>query len=102
VDLLIITRETKKYTESDNWLTMLGEPPVIRRQQWGTVTERRVCLPSGLEVEFGITTKDWVSISPIDNGTLRVVSDGMKAIYDPRNLLDTLSRAVAVNSPASS
>ena len=54
----------------------------IRRQTWGLVTERRMLLPSGLPVEFGVTSAEWAAL-PLDAGTARVLGDGACMLYDP-------------------
>ena len=96
VDLLVLTKDPEKYIANDKWLSFLENPPVIRREQWGPVTERRVKLTSELEVEFGYAKRQWASISPLDTGTLRVVTDGMRVLYDPQGILDKLSTAATM------
>jgi hypothetical protein len=52
-DILLLTDRPERFTQSDEWLHGIGDPPVIRREQFGVINERRVRLPSGLKVEFG-------------------------------------------------
>jgi len=52
-------------------------------QQWGAIAERRIVLPSGLEVEVGIGPLSWAQIDPVDAGTRRVVTDGCRILHDP-------------------
>jgi hypothetical protein len=63
---------------------------VIRTQQWGRLTERRLITAEGLELDVGVVTPDWAATDPVDEGTRRVVADGMVALYDPDGLLAAL------------
>jgi predicted nucleotidyltransferase len=84
VDLVVLTASPDSYIQSEEWLSDFGDPPVVRTQEWGGVlTERRVRMNSGLEIEFGFTTPVWAAVAPVDAGTRRVVSDGMRPLYDP-------------------
>lgn len=58
------------------------------------MTERRLRLRSGLEIEFGIAPLSWASTAPLDAGTARVIHDGYIPIFDPDGLLRRLIRAV--------
>lgn len=40
-------------------------------------------------MEFGVTTPDWAAV-PLDAGTLRVLSQGSRIVYDPRGLLHSV------------
>jgi hypothetical protein len=68
---------------------MSGIEPV-RTRRWGAVTERRFALPSGLEVELGMTPPSWAATDPMDEGTRRVVTDGVSVVYDPKGILARL------------
>lgn len=84
VDLVVLTTSPDSYIQSEEWLSAFGNPPVVRTQEWGGVlTERRVRLDSGLEIEFGFTRPAWAAVGPVDAGTRRMVSDGMRPLYDP-------------------
>ncbi|MGO9322124.1 MAG: aminoglycoside 6-adenylyltransferase [Solirubrobacteraceae bacterium] len=97
VDIIVLATEPERFTDSDEWLKKLGAPPVIRRQQWGVVAERRVQLPSGLEVEFGIAPLSWANTDPVDSGTEKVVREGFRILYDPDSQLGRLQTSVATN-----
>ena len=93
VDIVMITTEPDAYVSTDEWVGSLGITALLEPEGWGQLTARRGHTASGLEVEFGITTESWAQIDPIDDGTLRVVADGMEAIHDPDGLLERLIRA---------
>jgi hypothetical protein len=94
VDVLLLTASPDLYIESDQWLEGLLPLPIIRREQFGVITERRVLMASGLEVEFGIGPLVWASTTPIDEGTRQVVSAGFIVLYDPDAMLAQLQKAV--------
>jgi RimJ/RimL family protein N-acetyltransferase/8-oxo-dGTP pyrophosphatase MutT (NUDIX family) len=94
VDLIVLTDVPEKYLENDDWLAAFGAVAVVRRQQWGPyVTEVRIGRSSGLEIELDITARAWADADPVDSGTRRVVSDGMRILYDPDGILTNLQRA---------
>ena len=68
-------------------VALFGSAELIATRQWGPLTERRVALPSGPEIEFGVVPQSWADIDPPDPGTVRVVHDGLQIIYSPDGLL---------------
>jgi hypothetical protein len=55
---------------------------VIRRQveDYGRLTSLRVWYADGGEVEFGLSTPDWIA-EPLDEGTAAVIAGGIKILY---------------------
>lgn len=94
VDLVLVTDTPSRYLEDAWWARTLGAVAVVRTQRWGVLTERRMMILGGLEVEFGIVGPDWVSTTPVDAGTARVVADRVVALHDPSALLARLVAAV--------
>lgn len=90
VDLVLLTNIPERYCLGDDWVAELGGLRLVNTQSWGAITERRFVLPGGLEVELGVGRLAWASVSPVDDGTRRVVGDGLVAVYDPDGLLDSL------------
>jgi hypothetical protein len=90
VDLVVLTEAPARYIDEDGWIGELGATELIRTAQWGALTERRVCLASGLEVDVGIARPSWADVAPADPGTLAVVRDGLRALHDPDGLLARL------------
>ena len=89
VDLVVLTE-----TDGDEWVPELAPgAQLIRGGDWGAVTEHRLRLPSGLEVEVGIAAPSWAATDPVDAGTRRVVADGLRAFHDPQHLLAELACA---------
>lgn len=75
----------------NGWLPEVGAVRLVRTLDWGGVTERRFALPGGLEVEPAIGTPAWASVDPLDEGTRRVASDGVRVLRDPDGLLPSLT-----------
>ncbi len=93
VDLLILTTDISKYINDRSWVSLFGEAPEFSVEDWGKVTSLRTFYKGGLEVEYGLSTPDWAK-RPMDAGSLAVVSDGMKILFDAQNILSTVQRKV--------
>ncbi|CAA9536272.1 MAG: hypothetical protein AVDCRST_MAG79-1398 [uncultured Thermoleophilia bacterium] len=93
VDVVLLTTEPWRYVDHVDWLDDVGAVHLLQTRSWGAVTERRVALPSGLEVEFGIGSPSWASTDPVDPGTRRVVTDGLGVLHDPDGALARLVAA---------
>lgn len=95
LDIVLLTDTPGAYVEDDGWIVELGASGVVRTMRWGAITERRIALPSGLEVDVGVGEPSWASTTPVNPGTRRVVSDGMRVLHDPDGLLRALVAACA-------
>jgi len=93
VDLILLTDRVQRYLDGDVLLHALGAERVVRRQNWGAIEERRLRLASGLEVEVGIGEPSWAATQPVDEGTRRVVMDGVRVLHDPAELASRLVSA---------
>jgi len=96
VDVVLLTDDTTQYTDGEQWTHEFGALAiVVSTQDWGVLTERRFALPSGLEVDVGVVGPSWACTAPLDEGTVKVVSDGLVALHDPDGLLAAVVNAVA-------
>jgi predicted nucleotidyltransferase len=95
VDLVLVTDDIAAYVRDDAWAAELGAAAVIRTRRRGALTERRLVLPSGLELDVGVVDPTWTSTAPLDPGTARVAADGLVPLHDPQGLLARLLAAVA-------
>lgn len=86
VDLVIIANDPQKYLTQTEWLRDFGIVITQKVEDYGKLTSLRVWYESGLEVEYGFTTREWVK-SPLDKGTKRVVEDGMRVLFEKETLL---------------
>lgn len=90
VDLVLLTVAPARYAEDDRWIDELDGWRLVRTQRWGVLTERRLALASGLEVELNVGLPSWAAVAPVDAGTRRVVSDGARILLDRDGLLRAL------------
>ncbi len=97
IDLVIVTADKARYLSNGSWVgAAVGEPAeLVRTQDWGPLKERRLALPSGLEVEFGFVPRSWASSHPVDPGTAQVVRDGCSPLVDPHGAFRRLIAAAA-------
>lgn len=96
VDLVLLSQRTPEHLANLAFIQMITPGGrVIRRERWGPMHERRVRLPSGLVVEFGLTTPEWAAL-PLDPGTSKVLSDGCKIVVDDGTVTAALR---SVNRP---
>jgi len=86
IDLVIIAEEPKEYFEKTGWIRVFGKVIAQKVEAYGKLTSLRVWYESGLEIEYGFTTREWVN-SPLDAGTKRVVDDGMRLLFEKEMLL---------------
>jgi FMN phosphatase YigB (HAD superfamily)/predicted nucleotidyltransferase len=93
VDLLLLTTDPELYTARSDWSAELGAVAVIRKRRWGAITERRLRLSAGLEVEVGIALPSWASVDPLDPGTSQVVGESFRILHDPHGCLAALVAA---------
>jgi uncharacterized protein len=87
VDVLLLTEERAPYPEDDAWVREVGRVEFVWTWRWETVTRRRLVLPSELEVELGVVPPSWAVTDPVDEGTRRIVADGVSVLYAPKRIL---------------
>ena len=102
IDFVVLTSDKARYVADDSWIRpALGQKAeLVRTAEWGPVTERRLRLSSGLEVDIGFVDPSWAATDPVDPGTAGVVLDGCIPTVDPQAILDELVRAVMGRSSA--
>jgi uncharacterized protein len=96
LDLVVLTTQKHTYLGSDDWIATAVDQnaPVVRHMEWGPLlTECRVRLESGFEIEFGFAPQEWASTDPVDPGTASVVKHGCEALYDPNRIVSGLLAA---------
>ena len=94
VDVVVLTDDPLAYLDRSEWAAEIGGELIVTRP-WGAITERRLRLPSGLEVDVGVGRPSWAAIDPADPGTRAVVQAGLKIIHDPEGMLAALAAASA-------
>jgi hypothetical protein len=93
VDLVLLTDDPAAYVGDAGWVGELGAAGIVRTRAWGVLTERRLLLGSGLQIDLGVVRPAWALTEPVDAGTRKVVSDGMRVLYDPDGRLSALAVA---------
>lgn len=93
IDLVLITSQPRDFIDGPEWINIFGIVRSFKIEEWGLVTSLRVYYEDDLEVEFGLTSSDWTSL-PIDEGTRKVISDGMQILFDKEELLGRALKAV--------
>ena len=101
VDLVIIVEKPQDYLSNIEWTRIFGVVIAKKVEDYGKLTSLRVWYENGLEIEYGFTTREWIEV-PLDQGTKRVVSDGMRVLFEKEVLLsphETPSRRVRHDEP---
>ena len=98
VDLVLLVVEPSVLLHDRAWISRFGTIVSVVPEDWGRLQSLRVHYGGGPELELGIAGLNWAAVKPLDPGTAAVVSDGMKALYDPAGLLEALQRACADNA----
>jgi predicted nucleotidyltransferase len=86
LDLIIIATDPTKYFAEPGWVGQFGSVSRTRIEHYGKVTSLRVWYADGLEVEYGLTNESWAAI-PLDEGTEKVISDGMQVLFERNPML---------------
>jgi len=86
VDLVIIVENPKKYLTEIEWIRGFGVVITKEIEEYGKLTSLRVWYESGLEIEYGFTTRDWIK-TPLDKGTKKVINDGLRVLFEKEVLL---------------
>ncbi len=83
-------RQDEKWINEIQWAVVDAEIDYWEDEDYGVIWSRHVYLDNEIETEIEFGFPSWASVSPVDAGTFRVVSDGCRIVYDPENLLSQL------------
>ena len=87
VDLVIVARDPKSYLEDTRWAQRFGTIDRQEIERYGKVTSlRALVFGADHEVEYGFTDETW-SAWPVDDGTRKVISDGMQILWERGGIL---------------
>ena len=100
LDLLILANEPACYRTDQSWLRELKLPSPYRVvfnrvADYGAAWSCHVLLEPHAKLELTFCEVSWASTSPIDEGTRRVVTDGLRVICDTDGHLSRLISAIA-------
>ncbi len=93
VDFVLLTSAPQDLINKPDWIKEFGLINSYIVEDWGLVTSLRVYYKNGLEVEYGLTSSEWVR-EPIDEGTRRVIIEGLKILLDKTGLFAQALREV--------
>jgi uncharacterized protein len=93
IDLVLLSFNPQKLLDDLSWRTQFGEIDRSGLEDWGALKSARTFYRDGTEIEFGVASLEWAQI-PVDPGTLEVVANGMKILYDPEGILKRLQEVV--------
>jgi len=96
--LILLVEDEAAYTQRAEWIHALGATRIVRTERVGLLTERRLALSSGLELDVAIAEPSWASVVPLDPETRRVVANGFRILHDPHGLLRALVSAVGARA----
>jgi predicted nucleotidyltransferase len=97
IDLVIITSVPSMFLTTEEWINKFGSVRSLQNEDHRSVQTRRAYYQDGLEVEFGVTTPDWLQTEPIDEGTRAVMMDGHRVLDDKAGLFATFFAALPRN-----
>ena len=86
VNLVIITEKPNEYLSDKSWTRVFGAPITMSVENYQKLKSLRVWYESGLEVEFGFTTRDWIT-APLDNETKQVIKGGLRVLFEKEKIL---------------
>lgn len=96
IDLIVLSSDPGALLNDASWARVFGDAvELVETRDFGAIQERRLHLPGDIEVEIGVGSPTWATVSPLDAGTQRVVADGFVALFDPEHLLADLGAVVA-------
>jgi len=98
VDLIVLTTTPARYFRDQSWASLFGKVGERKVESWGRVKSLRVSYSCCLEVEYSFAIPAWAGI-PVDAGTHEVIRNGMKILFDPRDLLKALQPSVDTSIP---
>ena len=99
LDLLILTSDLPRWTTQAVWLSELAQQlgfPCLdaRLEVHGVARSWRAWFGRDVELELTFAELSWANISPVDPGTRRIVSDGIRSLVDKDGLVRTVSEAI--------
>ncbi|MDJ0750150.1 MAG: nucleotidyltransferase domain-containing protein [Woeseiaceae bacterium] len=87
IDFCILTPAPQSLLDDREWIYAFGEDARVAEavEDYNLVQSLRVFFGT-TEAEFGVTDQAWAD-PPIDRGTLAVINNGLKILYDPEKRL---------------
>ena len=86
IDLVLIALKRDRYLHNLDWIKRFGNVEKYQIEDYGLLTSVRVWYDDGREIEYGLTDENWAA-EPLDDGTRRVIEDGMRILFERGNIL---------------
>jgi hypothetical protein len=93
---MLITSNPSLFRQDIKWIYEIDWKSIdLNIKDWkdidyGVVWSRHIYFIEETKIEFGFGLPTWTSINPVDRGTLGVVKNGIKILYDPQKMLQNL------------
>jgi predicted nucleotidyltransferase len=81
LDIIIIAQDPKRLIKNNTWIELFGIVTYWQIEEYGPLTSIRVWYSDNREIEYGITDENWARM-PLDNGTNRVISEGIIILFE--------------------
>jgi len=89
VDLIVVVSPPNIYLQHTQWTRLFGTVLRDHQESYGKCASLRVWYDEGFEVEYGFVDESWAML-PADEDTRKIVSDGMKVMFERKPLLSLL------------
>ena len=86
IDLVLIALKRDRYLHNLDWIKRFGNVEKYQIEDYGLLTSVRVWYDDGREIEYGLTDENWAA-EPLEDGTRRVIEDGMRILFERGNIL---------------
>ena len=90
VDLIVVVSPPNIYLQHTQWTRLFGTVLRDHQESYGKCASLRVWYDEGFEVEYGFVDESWAML-PADEDTRKIVSDGMKVMFERKPLLSLLN-----------
>ena len=96
IDIVCIVDNPDRFRADSGWMAEIDWPSAgLDVGRWtdvdyGQARSRHLSFGGGEEVEMSFVNSGWAAVDPVDPGTRRVASDGMRVLHDPKGLLGRL------------
>ncbi len=96
IDIMLLTPVPSLFRQDDRWLKEIDWNKIgtsvaeWRDAEYGPIWSRHLRLLDDTKIEFGFGLPSWTAVNPIDAGTVQVISNGCRVLFDPQGLFDKL------------
>jgi predicted nucleotidyltransferase len=81
IDIVLVCRNPLFYFDQQTWLAEFGDPESVTTEDYGLVQAVRAFYKDGKEVEFGLTSEEWLSEKEAQV-TGKILAEGHRLLCD--------------------